>query len=93
MSRATGLDDVRARHPRLREALAADARVTAALRFERHEFHSRLDAALQALRLCAQESGNTMPYILDAVRAYATVGEICDVLREVFGTYTEVVTF
>ena len=35
-------------------------------------------------------SGNTMPYIVDAVRAYATVGEICEALREVFGTYTEV---
>jgi methylmalonyl-CoA mutase N-terminal domain/subunit len=33
---------------------------------------------------------NTMPYIVDAVRAYATVGEICAALREVFGTYTEV---
>ncbi|HYX67917.1 MAG TPA: methylmalonyl-CoA mutase family protein, partial [Terriglobales bacterium] len=32
---------------------------------------------------------NTMPYIVDAVRAYATVGEICDALREVYGTYTE----
>ena len=35
-------------------------------------------------------SANTMPYIIDAVRAYATVGEICDALRQVFGTYTEV---
>src|SRR5437588_866577 len=33
---------------------------------------------------------NTMPYILDAVRAYATVGEICEALRQVYGTYTEV---
>jgi methylmalonyl-CoA mutase N-terminal domain/subunit len=33
---------------------------------------------------------NTMPYIVDAVRAYATVGEICEALRQVFGTYTEV---
>jgi methylmalonyl-CoA mutase N-terminal domain/subunit len=33
---------------------------------------------------------NTMPYIIDAVRAYATVGEICEALREVYGTYTEV---
>jgi methylmalonyl-CoA mutase N-terminal domain/subunit len=33
---------------------------------------------------------NTMPYIIDAVRAYATVGEICDALREVYGTYEEV---
>jgi methylmalonyl-CoA mutase, N-terminal domain len=33
---------------------------------------------------------NTMPYIVQAVRAYATVGEICEALREVYGTYTEV---
>jgi methylmalonyl-CoA mutase N-terminal domain/subunit len=33
---------------------------------------------------------NTMPYIIEAVRAYATVGEICEALRQVYGTYTEV---
>src|SRR5260370_35711571 len=32
---------------------------------------------------------NTMPYIIDCVRAYSTVGEICDALREVYGTYKE----
>jgi methylmalonyl-CoA mutase N-terminal domain/subunit len=32
---------------------------------------------------------NTMPFILDAVKAYATVGEICDALREVYGMYEE----
>jgi methylmalonyl-CoA mutase N-terminal domain/subunit len=32
---------------------------------------------------------NTMPYILEAVKAYATVGEICDALRTVYGTYEE----
>ena len=32
---------------------------------------------------------NTMPFIIDAVRAYATVGEICDALRSVYGTYEE----
>ena len=32
---------------------------------------------------------NTMPFILDAVKAYATVGEICQALREVYGTYEE----
>ena len=30
-----------------------------------------------------------MPRLLEAVRAYATLGEICDALREVFGTYQE----
>ncbi len=35
-------------------------------------------------------SANTMPHIIEAVRAYATVGEICEALRQVYGTYTEV---
>jgi methylmalonyl-CoA mutase, N-terminal domain len=35
-------------------------------------------------------TSNTMPFIIDAVRAYATVGEICEALRQVYGTYTEV---
>lgn len=38
-------------HPRLRDAIPADARLTAALRFERHEFRSRLDLIVQVLRL------------------------------------------
>lgn len=42
---------LRARHPPLRQALVADARVTAAGRGERHEFRSRLDAAVQLARL------------------------------------------
>jgi methylmalonyl-CoA mutase N-terminal domain/subunit len=49
----------------------------------------RVRSALDALRRAAEGSSNTMPYILDAVRAYATVGEICDVFREIFGTYQE----
>jgi serine O-acetyltransferase len=43
--------EIRARHPGLREALVADARVTARYRGERHEFHGRLDMAIQLLRL------------------------------------------
>ena len=45
--------------------------------------------ALGALQQAARSTGNTMPYILDAVRAYATVGEICGALKDVFGDYTE----
>lgn len=45
--------EIRARHPRLRDALLGDARLTAAHRFERHEFRGPLDAALQILRLMA----------------------------------------
>ena len=49
----------------------------------------RVRSALDALRSAAEGSENTMPFIVDAVREYATVGEICDVFREVFGTYQE----
>ncbi|MEA3338787.1 MAG: methylmalonyl-CoA mutase family protein [Chloroflexota bacterium] len=45
--------------------------------------------ALDRLRIAAQGTENTMPYILDAVRAYATLQEMMDVLREVFGLYRE----
>ncbi len=45
---------------------------------------------LGALRKAAKGSENLMPYIYEAVKAYATLGEICDAMREVFGTYEEV---
>jgi methylmalonyl-CoA mutase N-terminal domain/subunit len=44
---------------------------------------------LDALRAAARGSGNTMYPLLDCVRAYATVGEMCDALREVWGEYEE----
>ena len=46
--------------------------------------------ALAALRAAAGTTENLMPRILDAVRAYATVGEMCDALRDVWGEYEEV---
>ncbi|MGE3275569.1 MAG: methylmalonyl-CoA mutase [Vicinamibacterales bacterium] len=45
---------------------------------------------LDTLRETARGTGNTMPAILDCVRAYATVGEMCDALRDVWGEYEEV---
>ncbi len=45
--------------------------------------------ALDRLRIACQGTENTMPYILDAVHVYATLGEIIDVMRGVFGTYEE----
>jgi methylmalonyl-CoA mutase N-terminal domain/subunit len=44
---------------------------------------------LDRLRIAAQGTENQMPFILDAVRAYATLGEIVSVMKEVFGTYEE----
>ena len=46
-----------------------------------------VDAALVALEDAARGEENLMPYIVDAVKAYATTGEICDAMREVFGEY------
>jgi len=62
--------------------------------------NDRVNRALEALKRAAAitphagrdgkiSEANTMPYILEAVRAYATVGEICAALREVYGSYTE----
>jgi methylmalonyl-CoA mutase, N-terminal domain len=59
----------------------------AALRKRRD--NSKVRTRLDALRRAAEGTENTMPYLLDAVRAYATLGEICDALRSVFGTYQE----
>lgn len=44
-------------------------------------------AALRALETATQGTSNLMPFIVDAVRSYATIGEICNVLRNVFGEY------
>ncbi|HEX6383302.1 MAG TPA: methylmalonyl-CoA mutase family protein [Anaerolineae bacterium] len=57
------------------------------LRLERD--NERVGETLNALRQAAEGTENTMPYILDAVRAYATLGEITDVFRNVFGVYEE----
>ncbi len=60
------------------------------------EVRRRLDALKKAAAQEPKSPGagkisdaNTMPYILDAVRAYATVGEVCEALKDVYGTYEE----
>jgi methylmalonyl-CoA mutase N-terminal domain/subunit len=65
-----------------------------------HRSNDEVERCLDALKKAASQEpqagpngeispANTMPYIIGAVRAYATVGEICEALRQVFGTYTE----
>ncbi len=51
--------------------------------------NGRTGQALDRLRLACAGTENTMPFILDAVRAYATLGEIVGVMKEVFGVYAE----
>lgn len=52
--------------------------------------NNAVQAKLEALKEAAKGSANLMPYILDASRVYCTEGEICNVLREVFGEYTPI---
>jgi methylmalonyl-CoA mutase N-terminal domain/subunit len=49
----------------------------------------RAGQALDKLRLACQGTENSMPHLMEAVRAYATLGEIVGVMKEVFGTYEE----
>ena len=53
----------------------------------------KVKAALDTVREAAKTTRNLMPPIIDAAKAYATQQEICDVLREVFGTYTDPAEF
>ena len=55
----------------------------------RRRDQTRVSEVLDKLRRVAEGNQNTMPAIIEAVRAYATLGEICDALRGVFGTYQE----
>jgi methylmalonyl-CoA mutase N-terminal domain/subunit len=56
---------------------------------KKHRDNTRVQSSLDALAGAAGTDRNLMPYILECVRAYATLGEMCDVLRKVFGTYEE----
>ncbi|HLW82224.1 MAG TPA: methylmalonyl-CoA mutase family protein [Candidatus Acidoferrales bacterium] len=60
----------------------------AKLRAERSS--DEVERRLAALRKAAEGSDNLMPFIYEAVKAYATLGEICDAMRAVFGAYEEV---
>ncbi|MFN7938517.1 MAG: methylmalonyl-CoA mutase family protein [Bryobacteraceae bacterium] len=50
---------------------------------------ARVAQCLEALRAAAREDRNTMPLLIDAVKAYVTVGEICQAFRDVYGSWTE----
>jgi len=92
-----GVNKFQIKEPPLKGLLKVDPQVRevqikrlAELRAARDQ--RRVEASLKELQKVAQGDGNLMMPILDSVRAYATLGEICDVLREVFGVYEPVVT-
>lgn len=53
---------------------------------------SRVESTLSKLKEVGEKDENTMPYIIDAVKSYATLGEISDAFREVFGVYRPKIT-
>jgi methylmalonyl-CoA mutase N-terminal domain/subunit len=76
------------------EVLAIDGQVAARQCAKLERLRALRDCArvrenLSALKKAAQSPDNLIPFILDCVRSYATLGEMCDTLRTVFGEYQE----
>ncbi|HXI28443.1 MAG TPA: methylmalonyl-CoA mutase family protein [Vicinamibacterales bacterium] len=69
---------------------ASDRQLAKLETLRRTRDNDAVQRTLDALRQTAKSTGNLMPPMLDAVRAYATVGEMCDALRDVWGEYEEV---
>jgi methylmalonyl-CoA mutase N-terminal domain/subunit len=69
---------------------ASDTQLAKLERLKRTRDADAVARSLDTLRSAAQGTTNLMPSIVDAVRAYATVGEVCDALRDVWGEYEEV---
>ncbi|MBE0449392.1 MAG: methylmalonyl-CoA mutase family protein [Clostridia bacterium] len=53
--------------------------------------NAKVEGTLSALKKACEGTENVMPYVLEAVKTYATLGEICDVMRAVFGEYQQTV--
>ncbi len=58
-------------------------------RIRRERDNKKVQEALDGLRKASEGDENVMPYVVEAVKAYASIGEICDVWREVFGEWEE----
>jgi methylmalonyl-CoA mutase N-terminal domain/subunit len=87
-----GLNEFQVKEARPDKLLTVDPRIEKEQRRRLAQLRKRRDAAavraaLEGLESACRGTRNVMPPILDAVRAYATLGEISDVMREVFGTY------
>jgi len=59
------------------------------IRKERNQ--QEVDKALKNLENAANGNNNLIPFIIDAVKTYASVGEICNTMRKVFGEYKELI--
>jgi methylmalonyl-CoA mutase N-terminal domain/subunit len=65
----------------------AERQIARTQRIRRTRAQAEMADSLKAIKAAATAKENVMPAVVRAIRAQATVGEMCDVLREVFGTY------
>lgn len=71
----------------------AEAQIRKIKKLKTDRDNSKVNSSLEKLRQSAESKDNLMPTIIDCVKSYVTLGEICSVLREVFGEYKEKVVF
>ncbi len=60
-------------------------------KLKRERDNKKVNEMLEKLHYATEKDENLMPIIIDAVKAYATIGEICDVLRKIYGEYKELI--
>ena len=60
-------------------------------KLKRERNNRKVKQVLEKLHYATEKDENLMPTIIDAVKAYATIGEICDMLRKVYGEYKELI--
>jgi methylmalonyl-CoA mutase N-terminal domain/subunit len=91
-----GVNDYRTEEKQPIKVLRVDPKVeeeqVASLhKLKRERDNKEVNEMLEKLHYTAEKDENLMPIIIDAVKAYATIGEICDVLRKVYGEYKELI--
>jgi methylmalonyl-CoA mutase N-terminal domain/subunit len=88
------LDEKEKRIPVLKITLETERRQVSRLRkLKTRRNQKKVRAALERLSAAAQQQAPLMPFILEAVKAYATLGEISDLFRQVYGEYREGTAF
>lgn len=90
-----GINDYKLEEEPIRELLRVDPKLEAKqvkklTKLKKERNNSEVHETLDKLKNAAKSDENLMPYILDCVKSYATLGEICDKLRDVFGEYKDI---
>ena len=68
-----------------------EEQVTSLHKLKNERDNKKVNEMLEKLHYAAEKDENLMPIIIDAVKAYATIGETCDVLRKIYGEYKELI--